>query len=247
MKAKIIGVGLACLVMTFLAQVGFTTEIKILEYPKMVSQGQQVKVKISWKDFPVEKDYILRCQLEDKDSSFPIYIFQDISILQRTGEMSVTLSVPPTTTSTKTAKFIAAFISKAKGWDETLTTAETEKNIEIVSDFKFAILEYPTLVNKGSVAKVRISWTNVTAGKDYKLIVQLENWGEKPGFAYVTNIADFKPTDEMTISIKIPPEAKPSKNCRFVAAFISKKKFWNDVFAVLSTPSDVEITKYKII
>lgn len=247
MKARIIGIGLVCLIITFLAQVGLATEINILEYPKIVSQGQQVKVKISWKDFPVEKNYVLRCQLEDKDSSFPIYIFQDISILQRSGEMSVTLSVPQTTTSTKTAKFIAAFISKAKGWDDTLTVAETEKNIEIISGFKFAVLEYPTLVNRGSVAKVKISWANVTAGKDYKLIIQLENWGEKPGFAYVTNIEDFKPTDEITVSIKIPPEAKPSKNCRFVAAFISKKKFWNDVFAVVSAPSDVEITKYKII
>lgn len=247
MKARIIGTGLVCLIITFLAQVGLATEINILEYPKIVSQGQQVKVKISWKDFPVEKNYVLRCQLEDKDSSFPIYIFQDISILQRSGEMSVTLSVPQTTTSTKTAKFIAAFISKAKGWDDTLTVAETEKNIEIISGFKFAVLEYPTLVNRGSVAKVKISWANVTAGKDYKLIIQLENWGEKPGFAYVTNIEDFKSTDEITVSIKIPPEAKPSKNCRFVAAFISKKKFWNDVFAVVSAPSDVEITKYKII
>lgn len=247
MKAKIIGVGLACLMISFIAQVGRATELNILEYPKIVGQGQQIKLKVSWKDFPVEKDYILRCQLEDQDSPFPIYVFQDVSILQQKGEMSVTLSVPPTITATKTAKFIAAFISKAKGWEDTLTSVETEKNIEVMSEFKFAIVEYPTLVNKGSVVKVKISWANVMAGKDYKLIVQLENWGEKPGFAYITNIENFKPTDEMVITIKVPPEAKPSKNCRFVAAFISKKKFWSDVFAVVSTPNDVEITKYKVI
>lgn len=247
MKTKIIGAGLGCLIIAFIAQVGLGTEISILEYPKIVSQGQQAKIKVAWKDFPTEKDYILRCQLEDQDSAFPIYIFQDVSILKQTGEMSVTLSVPPTTTSTKTAKFIAAFISKTKGWEETLTAAETAKDIEIMSDFKFAILEYPTLVNKGSVVKVRISWANVMAGKDYKLIVQLENWGEKPGFAYVTNIENFKPTDEMVVTIKVPPEARLSKNCRFVAAFVSKKRLWSDVFAVVSTPNEVEITKYKVI
>lgn len=247
MKAKIIGVGLACLMISFIAHVGFGAEINILEYPKMVNQGQEVKIKVAWKDFPTDKDYILRCQLEDQDSPFPIFIFQDVSVLQSKGEMSVTLPVPPTITATKTAKFIAAFISKTKGWDDTLATAETDKNIVIISDFKFAILEYPTLVNKGSVAKIKISWANVMAGKDYKLIVQLENWGEKPGFAYITNIENFKPTDEMVVTIKVPPEAKPSKNCRFVAAFISKKKFWKNVFAVVSTPSEVEISKYKVI
>ncbi len=247
MKAKIIGVGLGCLIIALIAQVGLGTEINILEYPKIVSQGQQIKIKVAWENFPADKDYILRCQLEDQNSAFPIYIYQDVSILQQKGEMSVTLSVPPTITATKTAKFIVAFISNTKGWDETLTAAETAKDIEIVSDFKFAILEYPTLVNKGSAVKVKISWANVMAGKDYKLIVQLENWGEKPGFAYVASIENFKPTDEMVVTIKVPPEAKPSKNCRFVAAFVSKKRSWSDVFAVVSTPNDVEITKYKVI
>lgn len=247
MKTKIIGAGLTCLIMAFTAHAGLCAEINILEYPRIVSQGQQVKLKVEWKNFPTEKDYILRCQLEDQDSAFPIYIFQDVSVSQQKGEMSVVLSVPSTITATKTAKFVAAFISNTKGWDDTLTAAETEKNIEIISDFKFVILEYPTLVNKGSVAKVKVAWANVKVSKNYKLIVQLENWAEKPGFAYVTEIENFKSTDEMVIEVKIPPQAKPSKNCRFVAAFISKRKFWNDVFAVISTPNEVEITKYKVI
>ncbi len=247
MKTKIIGAALACLMVAFVVQISPCTEIKILEYPNTVSQAQQVKVKIAWKDFPVESHYILRCQLEEQDSPSPIFIFQDVSVLQSKGEMSVTLPIPPTITSTKTAKFIAAFISETKGWDDTLAIAETDKNIAIISDFKFAILEYPTLVNKSSVVKIKIAWANVTIGKDYKLVVQLENWGEKPGFAYVTNIENFKPTDEVIVEVKVPAGARPSKNCRFVAAFISKKKLWKDVFAVVSTPSEVEITKYRVI
>lgn len=247
MGIKVIGAGLACLIMTSLAQPGFATEIKITEYPLIVKEGQQIKVKVSWKDFPTDKDYLLRCQLEDKESQFPIYIFQNVSILQQTGEMYVTLSIPSTVMATKTARFVAAFISNTKGWDDTLIAAETEGNIEIISDFKFVIVEYPTLVNKGSVAKIKVAWANVKASKNYKLVVQLENWAEKPGFAYVTEIENFKSADEMVIEVKIPPQAKPSKNCRFVAAFISKKKFWDDVFAVTSTPNEVEITKYKVI
>ncbi len=114
MKTKTIGIGLACLMISFIAQVSLGAEIKILEYPKIVNQGQQVKIKVAWKDFPTDKDYILRCQLEDQDSPFPIFIFQDVSVLQSKGEMSVTLPVPPTIMATKTAKFIVAFISNTK-------------------------------------------------------------------------------------------------------------------------------------
>ena len=221
------------------------TEINIDRFPKAVSAGQNADLVVTWKEFSGEKEYILRVQLQDGEANPPIFVFQDLEITKPEGQLEITLPIPLTVTASESAKFVAAFISRTKVWDDVLISTDTGNVITILSDFKFTIDEYPRLVWKGETAQLKISWKGVKASRDYKLIVQLENWQIKPGFAYVVRIDDFGTEGERTVNIKVPDFSPEVKNCRFVAAFISKVKNWEDLFAITSTPYDVEIVKYK--
>jgi hypothetical protein len=243
MAKKIMGLGLACLMALSVSNLALAAdaEVKILEYPTKVSAGETIKVKVSWKNVPTDKDYILRTQLEDWEAKPPVCVVKDTSITMANGENVVTLTIPKAIGATNTAKFVAAFISKTKNWDDTLISTGTENNVALSSDFKLEIVDFPTSVTKGSTAKVKVAWKGITDGKGYKLIVQLENWKATPGFAYVTTVEDFKPNEEKTVDIKIPSNAAPATNCRWLAAFISKTKDWSDVFAVVATKEEVEV------
>lgn len=243
MARRITGLGLVCLMVLFVSNLALAAdaEVKVLEYPTKVSAGETIKVKVGWKNVPTNKDYILRTQLEDWEAKPPVCVVKDTSITMINGETIVTLAIPKVVGMTNTAKFVAAFISKTKNWDDVLVSTGTENNVALASDFKFEIVDFPASVTKGSTAKVKVSWKGITAGKDYKLIVQLENWKAAPGFAYVTTIGDFKTSDEKVVDIQIPSDAIPTKNCRWLAAFISKTKDWGDVFAVVSTKEEIEV------
>lgn len=243
MARRIGELGLVCLMALFVANVVLAAdaEVTVLEHPTKVSAGETIKVKVSWKNVPTNKDYILRTQLEDWGTKPPVCIFKDTPITTTNGETVVTLAIPKVVAPTDTARFLAAFISKTKDWSDTLVSSGTESNIILSSDFKFEILDFPTSVTKGSTVKVKVLWKGIMAGKDYKLIVQLENWKATPGFAYVATIEDVKSSDERTVDIHIPLNATPAKNCRWLAAFISKTKEWGDAFAVVSTKEEIEV------
>jgi len=236
---------LAAMVIFSFSRPSHGAQVNIDQFPKTVSTGQNANIVVSWNDFPVSKDYMLRVQLQDSEVSPPIFVFQDFDITKPEGKLEVSLPIPLTVTASNSAKFVAAFLSKTKIWDDVLTTTDSGTLVSIVSDFKFTIDEYPTFVVKGETVNVKVSWKGVKPGKGYKLIVQLENWQTKPGFAYVTTVVDFGAEGEKTISIKVPDSAPVVGKCRFVAAFISREKNWNDLFAMTTTPYDVEIVKHK--
>lgn len=225
-----------------LTQYASATEVNVLEYPKMVATGENVNVKVGWTDVPMDKDYVIRVQLEDWDAKPPVCAFKDFSISQPSGEMVASLPVASNIGGTTSAKFVVAALSKAKNWDDCIASSSTDKVITVNSAFKFDIVESPKAVNKGSTAKLKVSWKDVKISpSNYKLIVQIENWDAKPGFAHVATITDFKPTEDRIIEIKIPADAPSAKDCRFVAAFISVATDWKDVYAVVSTPKDIEV------
>lgn len=243
MARRIAGFGLVCLILMFIANLvsAADPEVKVLEYPTKVSAGETVKVKVSWKNIILTKDYILRTQLEDWEAKPPVCAIKDTPISMGNGETVVTIVIPKNAGGTNSAKFVAAFISKTKDWGDTLVSNGTDSNIVVSSNFKFEIADFPNSVTKNSTAKVKIVWSGVTVGKDYKLIVQLENWKAAPGFAYVATIGDFKASEERVVDVQIPSDAAPAKNCRWLAAFISKTKDWGDVFAVVSTKEEIEV------
>ncbi len=220
-------------------------DITIDQYPKTVAAGQAANLRISWSGHTLNDEYIMRVQLQDSEAVPPIFVFNDYGIDKSEGTAEIALKIPLNVTASKSAKFVAAFISKTKIWDDILYTADTGSAVEIVSDFKFALHEYPTLVSRGEIVKVKVGWKGIKADKRYKLIVQLENWQVKPGFAYVSRIDDFGPEGEAELTIKVPESAPEAKACRFVAAFISKEKNWQDAYAITATPGEVDIVKHK--
>ena len=222
------------------------SEVSIEQFPKTVAVGQTANIAVTWKDFPGDQNYILRVQLQDSGADPPIFIFNDFEIVKPEGRLDVNLAVPYSVTASKSAKFVAAFISRTKGWDDVLTTADTGNVVEIVSDFSFKIDEYPSMVVAGETVKVKITWKGIRVSeKDYKLIVQLENWQANPQFAYVTRIEGFGPEGKAEANIKVPAHLPATKNCRFVAAFISREKNWQDMFTMTATPNEVEVVKFK--
>ncbi|MDD5423908.1 MAG: hypothetical protein PHR74_01345 [Candidatus Omnitrophica bacterium] len=236
--------GALCVICIFagLAQCASATEVSVLEYPKMVAPGENVNVKVSWNDVPLDKDYVIRVQLEDWDAKPPVCSFKDFTIDQASGEMVASLPVASNVGGTTSGKFVVAALSKSKAWDDCIASIGTDKVITVNSAFKFDIAESPVAVNKGSAARVKVSWKDVKISpSNYKLVVQIENWEAKPGFAYVTTITDFKPAEERVVEIKIPADAPSAKNCRFVAAFISVATDWKDVYAVVATLKDIEV------
>lgn len=229
----------------YLCPSGNTAEIHIDWFPQTVAAGQSANLKISWKNFTVDNAYVMRVQLQDSETVPPVFVFNDLEVDKSDGQTEIALKIPFTVTSSTSAKFVAAFISKAKAWDDVLTTADTGSTVMIVSDFKFTLDEYPRLVCRGETVKVKVSWKGIKAVKGYKLIVQLENWQIQPGFAYMARIDDFGTEGESEVSIKVPKSAPDVKYCRFVAAFISKEKNWQDAYAITATPNEVDIVKHK--
>jgi len=223
----------------------YAAEIIIDQYPRTVAAGQAANLRISWNGYTVNDEYIMRVQLQDSEAVPPIFVFNDYEIDKSGGTTEIALKIPLNVTASKSAKFVAAFISKTKVWDDILYTTDTGSAVEIVSDFKFALDKYPTLVCRGETVKVKVGWKGIKADKRYKLIVQLENWQIKPGFAYVARIDDFGPEGDVEVAIKVPKSAPEAKACRFVAAFISKEKNWQDAYAITATPGEVDIVKHK--
>lgn len=240
MNKRAIAISVACLMLLCVSQIA-SAGVRLVRYPRIVCSGETINVKVSWAGVPLSKDYVVRAQLEDWQTNPPLCIFNDVPITRQGGEATISLAIPATLGETKKARFMAVVLSKSKNWSDTFAVAETEKNIRISPAFKFSIVESPKIVKRGSNVKVKVSWKDVGIGKGYKLVVQLENCEEKPGFAYAAAIEDVKPSDEAVVEIKIPLTAKPAKNCNFTAAFISKTKNWGDIFTAVTTEKDVEI------
>ncbi|MDP8217427.1 MAG: hypothetical protein P9M03_01745, partial [Candidatus Theseobacter exili] len=128
---------------------------------------------------------------------------------------------------------------KSDGWDDVLTVASTKKNVQIES--LLTIGKFADTIKAGQEAFVDLSWRNIPVNGEYKLVVQLENWDVKPGICEVKTIDSFKKTDSMEVKLPVSKGIHSTEGCRFVAAFISKKKGWDDVYTIATSEKIVKI------
>lgn len=223
----------------FFAEDSFAASLTISDYPKQIQPGEVVKFKVSWSDVPVGKDYKLIAQLENKDVEPPIFIIKEILNFKSSDTIYVTLDIPKTITLGSGYKFLAAFISKKKGWDGTLIASSTFKDVEIGSPYNIEIVKYPKVVYCGSKAFVIFAWKNIPVKSDYKIIAQLENKNVKPNVFVVNEIINFNSEDKKTITMHIPKNIKLGGGYRFVAAVLSKTKEWDDALTFVQGSDDV--------
>ena len=107
---------------------------------------------------------------------------------------------------------------------------------------ELSIDKYPTTVESGESADVLVSWKDAPSDKDYKLIVQLENWDTKPGICVVTEKTSFKANGKAVVSLDVPGNTPAASGCRFLAAFLSKTEGWDDALSpVADTEKDVAV------
>ncbi|MDP8217426.1 MAG: hypothetical protein P9M03_01740 [Candidatus Theseobacter exili] len=105
-----------------------------------------------------------------------------------------------------------------------------------------SIDKYPTTVESGESADILVSWKDAPSDKEFKLIVQLENWDVKPGICVVTEKTEFRTNGKAVISLDIPGNTPAAADCRFLVAFLSKTEGWDNALApVVSTEKDVMV------
>ncbi len=223
--------------------IGNAASVAITDYPKSFNLGSEVEVGVTWKDIPLDKDYKFVIQLENWDNmADSIVSLQEIPFTKATDSLTAKINIPskPNLGGVYNGyRFIAAFISKQKGWDDTLCLSISKKDVELLP--LISIVDYSKLANVGGKATAKIKWTNGPSKADYKLIVQLENWDINPGLCLFEAIEDFETSGEREITIAIPQDGRKVSGCRFLAAFISKTKEWDDTYTSVSTPKDVNI------
>lgn len=221
--------------------------INIVDYPKEVIAGESAQVTLKWNDIPESSKYILIVQLENWDIKPAVFIRRDITSYKTQDEKELTLKIPTGITLNPVKegfRFVAAFLSREKDWEETLCVTATPKDVSLKS--KVNIIGFPAIVFPGEKTKVRVSWHDIPTDAGYILIVQFENWDAKPPIVNYTKISDFKSSGSRTVEVKIPDEAKSSSfisGYRFVAAFISNEKGWEDLFAADATSKIVTIKR----
>ena len=213
------------------------------DYPKVVEAGKTADVVIAWNNVPVKKGFVLRLQLENWDVQPGICVVEDVESYSSTGSIVLSLKVPENVNGASGCRFIAAFLSKSEGWDNALTVASSEKDVTIES--LLMVKNYSRQVIAGENASVTLSWRDIPVDGEYKLVVQLENWDVKPGVCEVKTIDNFKQQEKKVIEVPVSKSIRSVENCRFVAAFISKRKAWDDVYALAATDKDVSINEKK--
>lgn len=240
---KIFATLLALGIVFFTYSYAKAASLAIMDYPKSVNLGEQVEVGLTWKDVPLDKGYKLVLQLENWDNKADaIVALKDIPFDKSTDSKVVKVDIfskPNLGGIYSGYRFLAAFISVEKSWEDTLTVASTKKDVSILPLLE--ITAYDKRVKIGDKINVTVKWRNAPSKEAYKLIVQLENWDISPGFIASETIRIFGPTEERVVSINIPSDTTTLKNCRFVAAFVSNEKEWDDTYAVASTLKDVNI------
>lgn len=225
----------------FFAEDSFAASLTVSDYPRQIQPGEVVKFKVSWSEIPVSKTHKLIVQLENKDVDPPIFIIKEILNFKSSDTIYVTLDIPKTIRLASGYRFLAAFISKKKGWDDVFITSDNVKDVEIGSPYKIEIVQYPKAVYRGSKAFVILSWKNIPVKSDYKIIAQLENKNVKPNVFVVNEIINFNSEDKKTITMHIPKNIKLGGGYRFVAAVLSKTKEWDGALTFVQGSDDVVV------
>jgi len=238
-RAMILIAGMLCCLVAVAAHAQGRGHIVIDDYPKVVKAGEPVDVVVAWNSVPVKKGYVLRLQLENWDVEPGICVVQDEEKYSSVGSVVMSMKVPGNTPSAKGCRFIAAFLSKSDGWDDVLTVSSTSKDVSI--EALLTIERYSDVVKAGQEAYVDLSWRDIPVNGEYKLVVQLENWDVKPGICEVKTLDSFKSDDSKEVRVLVPGSIRSAAGCRFVAAFISKKKGWDDVYTIATSEKTVKI------
>ena len=217
--------------------------IKIINYSNLFKAGGTANVEVAWDEIPIDKGYKLRIQLENWDVNPGICIVKDITEFSTKGTMAVSLKIPNDIVATKGLRFVVAFISKNEELKNVLCMTSTKKDVIVKGLLDIA--DYPKIVKRGEVAQIKIELDSLPKdlNKDYKILAQLENWDVTPGVVLVEEVDSFELQGTSIISFDVPMDltTDPLSKCRFVAAFVSRSKGWDDVFYMATTSKDVEI------
>lgn len=103
------------------------------------------------------------------------------------------------------------------------------------------IVNYPTIVYPGEKTDIEIKWFELTPDPNYFIKIQLENWDAKPGFFIGYDIPTFTSNGTTVVTLDIPKEFQATAGCRFVAAVLSKTKFWSDIQAMTATKKEITV------
>ena len=110
------------------------------------------------------------------------------------------------------------------------------------------ILSYPNTAYAGRSVDVALEWCNLPldADQNYDLVVQLEYTRTGVNTMYLHWIHYFTATDTLTVTLDVDPEhvltyTQPITDARYVTAFVSKLRGWDDRLATDDTPADVTI------
>lgn len=109
--------------------------LDISDYPKTARMGKMAQIKIEWEDLPADlsKDYKLFVQLENWDVEPGIVVVEEIDSFESKGTRVISLDIPTDLTLQPVSgcRFVAAFVSRSKGWDSVFYMAATNKDVEI--------------------------------------------------------------------------------------------------------------------
>jgi len=217
--------------------------VKVINYPNFVKAGGSADIEVAWDEIPVDKGYKLRVQLENWDVTPGICIIKDVTEFTTKGTAAVSLKIPGDIRATKGLRFVVAFISASQEWKDMLCKTSTKKDVTVKGLLE--ISSYPKAIIQGEAAKVEVKLENLPKdlSTNYKLLVQLENWDVSPGIVVTGDVDSFESNGTSVVSLDVPADltVDPVSGCRFVAAFVSRAKGWDDVFYMVTTDKDVAI------
>ncbi|MDP8217784.1 MAG: hypothetical protein P9M03_03550 [Candidatus Theseobacter exili] len=217
-------------------------KIKIMRYPRSLTPGETAYVEVYWSNVENDGNYKLIVQLENWDIKPGICYISEETNYKKSDRKRFAIKIPKNAIPSSECRFLATFLSKSSGWKDVLGPVEsTPKNVTIRSLLKIDI--YPRVVIAGSKPRIKVSWNSFPNKDNYKLLVQLENWSVKPGICYKREIQKFNDAGTGVVVLRVPSNAKAISNCRFVAAFLSKTRGWDDSLSTVRTEKDVAIVR----
>ena len=106
-------------------------------------------------------------------------------------------------------------------------------------------VEYPSVVRPGESVFVTVEWNNAPPAAEYDLVVQIENLDMLPPVFKASLVENYPASGKKTVIVIIPEDIPRFEGYRFVAAFISKTKGWDDMYAVTNTARNVRANEQR--
>ena len=105
----------------------------------------------------------------------------------------------------------------------------------------FRIDEFPTTVEAGTIAELKVTWEDILDNGKYRIIILLENFSASPSIQVKKEIFEFEKNGSETFELYIPYNTTPAQGSKFVVAAISNETEspWDDVAALTDTQTIV--------